>query len=117
LRHLGFPIDESIDVVPAPGERPEWKSDKTPRRAYVAATHRVLLLIGDDFRDFTSEGLGTLAQRDVAVAKHRERWGREWIMIPNPMYGSWERALIGTSDSLTDEEKRRRKLERLDAKE
>jgi acid phosphatase len=31
----------------------------------------------------TSAGLGD---------PHAARWGREWIMLPNPMYGLWEEA-------------------------
>ena len=24
---------------------------------------------------------------------HADRWNRSWFLLPNPMYGSWERAL------------------------
>jgi predicted secreted acid phosphatase len=32
--------------------------------------------------------------------KHASRWARDWILLPNPLYGSWERALY---PGLTDE--------------
>ena len=31
-----------------------WSSDKTGRRAFVARTHRILMLVGDDLNDFVS---------------------------------------------------------------
>ncbi len=92
------------------GERPEWGSDKGSRRAYVAASHRVLLLIGDDFGDFLSGArAGLEARRELAQA-HRQRWGRSWIALPNPVYGSWERAITGGAEG---EEACRRKLDTL----
>jgi predicted secreted acid phosphatase len=77
-------------------ERPEWAaSDKTVRRAHVARTHRILLLIGDDLGDFVPAD-GTSAQRDARLEPHAAAWGTRWIVIPNPMYGSWERAVLAS---------------------
>jgi acid phosphatase len=101
---VGFPVqtsggvDEPIDTVLTRGERPEWQaSAKGPRRAHVAQSYRILLLIGDDLGDFVADAGGTLADRKTRTAPQREWWGRRWIMVPNPSYGSWERAVIGTS--------------------
>jgi acid phosphatase len=69
-------------------------SNKSPRRAAVAAEHRVLLLLGDDLNDFvTADAAAGGAGRDTLAEAHRERWGRQWFLLPNPMYGSWERAI------------------------
>ena len=85
-------IAASDDTVLCPGEN-EWTSDKTARRAMVAKSYRVLLLVGDDMNDFVSTATLTPAER-VALAKtHADRWGKSWIMLPNPQYGSWERAV------------------------
>jgi predicted secreted acid phosphatase len=27
------------------------------------------------------------------VQEHRTKWGTEWFVLPNAMYGSWARAL------------------------
>ena len=43
--------------------------------------------------------------------KHSE-WGTKWIMLPNPIYGSWERSLYGFK-ALSNEEVLKRKLEHL----
>jgi predicted secreted acid phosphatase len=40
-------------------------------------------------------------------------WGRGWIVLPNAMYGSWEGALFGYDQKLTDEQALRLKKSRL----
>jgi acid phosphatase len=98
LAALGFPLRTDVDTVLTRRERPEWEaSPKGPRRAHVAASHRVLLLIGDDLGDFVVDASGTPAQRAERTSPQRDWWGRRWIMLPNPTYGSWERALVGTA--------------------
>lgn len=77
-----------------------WTSDKTARRAFLAKTHRLLLLIGDDMNDFVSTAGLTSEARMKLAQSHSDRWGRSWMLIPNPLYGSWEAALYkrGTPD-------------------
>lgn len=100
LAREGFPLPEGLDVVLSRGERPEWGSDKESRRLEVARSYRVLLLLGDDLNDFLS------GVREAGVDRRRElaegasaRWGTSWFVLPNPLYGSWERALVGASPS------------------
>ena len=98
LAGLGFPLKEGVDTVLVRGERPEWgASAKGPRRAFVAGSYRILMLIGDDLGDFVVDATGTPAERQSRTAAQSAWWGRRWIMIPNPTYGSWERAIIGTA--------------------
>lgn len=97
---LAFPnADEDHVLVlgeaPAEGEK-AWTSDKTARRAHVARGHRVVLLVGDDLRDFVSTPPGASPEERVRLARsHATRWGTRWFLLPNPAYGSWERALPG----------------------
>ncbi|HYO77418.1 MAG TPA: HAD family acid phosphatase [Thermoanaerobaculia bacterium] len=98
LDALGFPSDPNMETLLLRGSRPEWKtSDKSPRRAYVAASHRVLLLVGDDLNDFADAREKSREERDAIITRTAEWWGTRWFMIPNPMYGSWERAVTGGS--------------------
>jgi 5'-nucleotidase (lipoprotein e(P4) family) len=106
LQAVGFPVVETTDTVLTRGERPEWKaSGKGPRRALVAQSYRVLLLIGDDLGDFV-EASGSPEERRARTAPHAEWWGQRWIMLPNPSYGSWERAIVGAATN-PNEAKRR----------
>ncbi|MGE0706858.1 MAG: 5'-nucleotidase, lipoprotein e(P4) family [Planctomycetota bacterium] len=101
------------ETVLCKGEQADWGSDKTSRRALLAKTHRIVLLIGDDYNDFTELGqLGPDERRAAALAQ-RERWGRQWILIPQAMYGNWERALYGYDGRLSAADKLRRKLAQL----
>ena len=97
LAATGFPLETGIDTILSRGERPEWSaSAKGPRRAHVAASHRILLLVGDDLGDFVVDAAGTPEERSAHTEPYRDWWGRRWIMIPNPTYGSWERAIVGS---------------------
>ena len=96
LQALGFPLDGRVDTVLLRGERPEWQSSpKGPRRSYIAASHRVVMLVGDDLGDFIDDSSGSPEARRETSARYQKWWGERWIMLPNPAYGSWERAVIG----------------------
>jgi 5'-nucleotidase (lipoprotein e(P4) family) len=92
LERLGFPLDDKVDTVLMTREQPDWTSTKGTRRAHVARSYRVLLNLGDNFGDFVDEYRGTEAERLKVFEEHRDRWGREWIMLANPAYGSFESA-------------------------
>ena len=95
LVSLGFPVSAVRDVVLTEGERPDWSGDKSSRRAHVAESYRVLLLGGDDLNDFVpADGL-SLRARQRLLERHRDRWGERWIVLPNPVYGSWRDPLGG----------------------
>lgn len=117
LAALGFPMSADRDVVLVPGERPEWTSEKTTRRAEVARGYRILLLVGDDLGDFVSGARARPEERVALAERHADRWQRSWILLPNPYYGSWERALLDQRRDLSDDEILRLKLERLHGSE
>ena len=115
MANLGFPLDDKIDTVLTTRERPDWTSAKGTRRAHVAKSYRVLLNLGDNFGDFVDEYRGTEAERLKVMADHQDRWGREWIMLPNPTYGSFETAPFGHDFKLSNADKRKAKRGVLDA--
>jgi 5'-nucleotidase (lipoprotein e(P4) family) len=65
------------------GERPDWAS-KTQRRAFIASNYRIVALVGDDLGDFVEP-------RVFAGDRARLEWrfGVNWFVLPNPIYGSW----------------------------
>ncbi len=96
LRHNGLSV-ENI------GERLLLRtatSDKTARRAAVEERYRVLLYVGDNLRDF-SETFTTpklspeeaIAARRTAVERQAYRFGTDWFLLPNPVYGEWKTPL------------------------
>lgn len=105
LRSKGFPVTQDCATVMTRGLRPEWDtSDKGPRRREIAAKHRIVLLIGDDLGDFLSGNRVSTAERDKVTAPFESWWGRRWIMIPNPIYGSWADALLDFNFERTEAE-------------
>ncbi len=104
------------ETVLTKDEQPDWTSDKSTRRAYVGSTHRVLLLIGDDFNDFAYLGEVSPEERVIAARKFLDYWGEKWILLPNPMYGHWEQALYDYDRALGDAMKLNSKYSHLDTK-
>lgn len=77
-------------------------SQKDSRRDLVRKTHRVLMLLGDNLRDFSEQFKApevkptdgpalrkAIAERKARVDKERAKFGEEWIILPNPVYGEW----------------------------
>jgi len=95
LEAVGCPVREDVDVVLLRDEQPGWGTDKAARRAWVAERFRVLQIVGDDLRDFVSLPPTSNDEARVELAlSHRDRWGNGWYMLPNPIYGGWEEALM-----------------------
>jgi acid phosphatase len=115
LEKFGFPMGGSTDTMLMAREQPDWGSAKGTRRAHVARSYRVLLNIGDNFGDFLDEARGSEAERLKALEQHRDRWGREWIMIANPAYGSFESAPFNHDFKLSESARRTLKRGVLDA--
>jgi 5'-nucleotidase (lipoprotein e(P4) family) len=96
--------DATVDVLARngigvpPGQlmcksKAEDPSDKSPRRTQAASRFRIVLLLGDDFNDFLTvpRDQATLEGR-AALFDSVKRWfGDRWFLLPNPVYGSWER--------------------------
>lgn len=91
MAKLGLPQAGEAKFLLMRGERPEWaSSDKSVRRAYVAQRYRILALFGDDLHDFVPRA--EFAARESTLTP----WvGERWFVLPNPMYGSWDRDLVG----------------------
>jgi acid phosphatase len=115
LERFGFPLDDKLDTVLMARERSDWGSAKGTRRAHVARGYRVLLNLGDNFGDFVDEYRGTEAERLKVLEEHKDRWGREWIMLANPSYGSFESAPYKHDFKLSNGDKRKAKRGVLDA--
>jgi acid phosphatase len=115
LEMYGFPLSDKLDTVLTAQEQPDWKSAKGTRRAFIAKDYRILLDIGDNFGDFVDAYKGSEDERQKIWEDNKARWGREWIVIANPTYGSFESTPYNNDFKLSDGEKRQAKLKSLDA--
>lgn len=115
LQDLGFPVDADGANLLCVGERAGWEFDKTSRREFIAASHRVVLIVGDDLNDFVP-GSQTAPERRVAVARRwQSYWGSRWIVMPNALYGGWEQSLYDFDDGMPRPQVLRRKYDVLEA--
>ncbi|MGE0090614.1 MAG: 5'-nucleotidase, lipoprotein e(P4) family [Bacteroidales bacterium] len=84
----------------------EDESSKKSRREHVAKNYEIILLIGDNLGDFT-EILDDRTKNygfDL-VDQFEKEFGDKFIVLPNPMYGAWEKPLYNFNRNLTEQEK------------
>ncbi|MGQ3382381.1 5'-nucleotidase, lipoprotein e(P4) family [Glutamicibacter sp. TV12E] len=88
LKQLGLPqaSKEQVLLLGPP---------KQERRAEVQSGHKVLMQLGDTLHDFDEDFAGTpLEQQRGLVEQNSRKFGDEWIILPNPTYGSWSTATL-----------------------
>lgn len=83
LKKLGFPyIDEKHFLLK------DSTSKKQSRRDYVLNSHNVIMYLGDNLSDFSDLFDGI--DRRTSIDRLKSKFGFEFIVLPNPMYGDWE---------------------------
>lgn len=73
-------------------------SNKTERRNKVTEQHEIILLIGDNLTDFSEifANRGNDMGKTI-VEKNKDLFGTKYIIMPNPMYGEWSKAIYKNS--------------------
>jgi 5'-nucleotidase (lipoprotein e(P4) family) len=100
LQAYGFPdaVNENLLL------RTE-KNDKEPRRQQVLQKYEIVLLMGDNLGDFHSAfDTSDAIVRDSITIKNISNFGKKWIVLPNPVYGTWMNALPGMEESRKTED-------------
>jgi len=116
LRKHGFPLYGDRDVILTQGEREGWSSDKTTRREFIADSHRILLLVGDNLGDFMGETERSPNRRIGLARDHKDKWGDKWFVLPNPTYGDWEAASYDYNYELSPKNRNEQKRRRLETR-
>ena len=97
LAALGFAYANDPRAILLRGERADWKSDKNTRRSAIARQYRIIMLLGDDLRDFMPIAVADDLRRTVNSAA-ASNFGQRWFLLPNPAYGSWTEGFPGAID-------------------
>jgi 5'-nucleotidase (lipoprotein e(P4) family) len=100
LISAGFPYadDEHIYLR-------EMESSKESRRQAIAENYQIVLLLGDNVNDFTDVfEEKSVSDRATEVESLKDEFGDRFIVLPNPMYGSWESAVYEYQGALSYEE-------------
>jgi len=107
LEKLGFPMTEGVDTLLTKNEKPEWRSDKSTRRAHIAEDYRIVAMFGDKMNDFVSgTATKTLEGRNAVYEQHKDKIGEKWFVLPNPLYGDWDQSLYERNFKLSEKEQR-----------
>jgi 5'-nucleotidase (lipoprotein e(P4) family) len=108
LENQGFPNSDEKHLFTKSdlSESTGNTSSKEGRRNKVAGNFEIALLIGDNLNDFS----GLFEDRKInygkeAVEKNKDMFGKKFIILPNPMYGAWEKPLYDYKDKLSETEK------------
>ncbi len=106
----GFPFSDKEHVF-----LKTESSNKTDRRNSIFENFEVILLLGDNLRDFDEifGGRGEDLGFNI-VDENKDSFGKKFIVFPNPIYGEWEKAVYKGDFSKSDEEKRKMRLDALD---
>ncbi|MCF8368353.1 MAG: 5'-nucleotidase, lipoprotein e(P4) family [Bacteroidales bacterium] len=101
LQALNFPFAND-DHLMLKGEI----SSKTERRNHVSEKNMIIMLIGDNLNDFSDVfEKKSIAERFELTDKMKEDFGRNFIVLPNAMYGEWEGAIYNYDYSKSNSEK------------
>jgi len=101
LKRLGFPFADTTHLV-----LKHEISSKEIRRKALSEKYDIVMLIGDNLADF--DAIFDIRSGDLAfgaVEKSREKFGKEFIILPNPMYGPWINAAVKEQPGETAREK------------
>ena len=91
LSALGFPFADQKHLLLRTDT-----GDKQPRRDLVAKAYEIAFLMGDNLNDFMSVfAKKSVDERFAETDKLKDRWGKKFIVLPNPTYGDWEGSIYG----------------------
>lgn len=111
LENMGFPQIDSSHMF----FRTD-KSSKEERRNAILEDYHISLLAGDNLHDFTNAFEGkSINERSAISDSLKSEFGNQFLVLPNPMYGSWDGVLFDGNEKLSDEEKYKVRLEHLNS--
>ncbi|MFM2486683.1 5'-nucleotidase, lipoprotein e(P4) family [Celerinatantimonas yamalensis] len=90
LKQLGFPDANNDHLL-----MKTTTSNKGPRRDKVRDNYDVAVYMGDNLGDFTQKFDGkSTVQRSQLANQYKAKWGDEYVVLPNPIYGTWDGAVL-----------------------
>jgi 5'-nucleotidase (lipoprotein e(P4) family) len=109
MKELGFPnVEEEFFLLKTN------TSDKEERREKARENYEILLYCGDNLGDFSSVFDDRSANYDLdEVDEYKNDFGDKFIVLPNPTYGTWEKAIYGGTNRISPEEKNKLRKEAL----
>ncbi len=95
LRSVNFPFvdQEHLTVL-------RDSSNKEPRQDALMGEYNVVTFLGDNLNDFRRKYYirSDVDGRIAAMAQDKDKFGREYVIFPNPTDGQWLAAIFGESE-------------------
>jgi 5'-nucleotidase (lipoprotein e(P4) family) len=95
LRLIGVRnVEQAVFLLKSPGMK-----TKQSRYREVASRYEIIAMLGDSLGDFMGEIDPATGESEEVTGdnpeRYQARWGNQWFMIPNPVYGSWTQPFAG----------------------
>ena len=102
LNAVGFPL---VDTAHLRVLRESSNKELVQQR--IREDYEVVALLGDNLNDFARRYYSTdIDQRMSLMEQDKDRYGRDYILFPNPTDGHWIRAIFGESEPAGSDENR-----------
>ena len=102
LNAVGFPLVDTAHLRVL-----RESSNKELVQQQIREDYEVVALLGDNLNDFARRYYSTdVDQRMNLMEQDKERYGRDYILFPNPTDGHWIRAIFGESEPAATDENR-----------
>jgi 5'-nucleotidase (lipoprotein e(P4) family) len=101
MKRIGFPGADSTHML-----LKESESSKVGRRSRIESTHEILLLVGDNLADLDAVFEKRGSDNGYSdIDRMRELFGTRYIVLPNPMYGTWLSELLKKAEGDNNRDK------------
>ena len=102
LTAVGFPLVDTAHMRVL-----RESSNKELVQQQIREDYEVVALLGDNLNDFARRYYSTdVDQRMSLMEQDKDRYGRDYILFPNPTDGHWIRAIFGESEPAASDENR-----------
>ena len=102
LNAVGFPLADTAHLRVL-----RESSNKELVQQQIREDYEVVALLGDNLNDFARRYYSTdIDQRMSLMEQDKDRYGRDYILFPNPTDGHWIRAIFGESEPAGSDENR-----------
>ena len=102
LNAVGFPLVDTAHLRVL-----RESSNKELVQQQIREDYEVVALLGDNLNDFARRYYSTdVDQRMSLMEQDKDRYGRDYILFPNPTDGHWIRAIFGESEPPASDENR-----------
>ena len=103
LRRVDFPFVDERHVTVL-----RDSSNKEPRQDELMSQYNVVTFLGDNLNDFRRKYYirNDIDARLAAMEQDKDKFGKEYVIFPNPTDGQWLAAIFGESEPVASDENR-----------